>query len=316
MDCGRKMDYLRLSVTDRCNLRCVYCMPPEGIITRPHDEILTFEEIIRLTKIFASLGINKIRLTGGEPLVRKSIVNLVASLVKVKGVEEVSLTTNGARLSSYADELKSVGLKRINVSLDTLKEDRFKNITRNNTFYNVLDGIDRARRAGFYPIKLNVVAMKGINDDEILDFARFAFSEGLILRFIEFMNITPLWDREHFIPIEEVKRIFEAKYKLTKTESCGSGPAAYYKAEKEGIVGFINTSEDNCRRCNRLRLTSTGELKVCLYEAQGFYLRGLLRKEASDEKIKAIIKEKLEFKKGVDYKDGEASQLYMCKIGG
>lgn len=291
-------------------------MPQEGIVTKPQEEILTFEEIEKLARVFVSLGIRKIRLTGGEPLIRKKIVNLIGSLVRIEGIEEVSLTTNGTLLYLYAEELRGVGLKRINISLDTLNEDKFKKITRNGSFYRVLEGIDRARKAGFYPLKLNVVAMKGVNDDEILEFVKFAFSEGLILRFIEFMNITPLWNHEHFISIEEVKKVCESKYRLTKIQDYGPGPATYYRIEKKGILGFINTSESNCRRCNRLRLTSTGELKICLYETGGLRLRRLLRKRTADEDIKDIIKARLVLKNNVNHTDGETPRLYMCKIGG
>jgi cyclic pyranopterin phosphate synthase len=291
-------------------------MPPEGIINKPHEELLTFEEIARLVRIFASLGISKIRLTGGEPLVRKGIVNLIESLIGIDGVEEVLLTTNGTLLSFYVEELKRTGLKRINISLDTLKEDKFKEITRNNSFYRVLEGIGKAKEANFYPLKLNVVVMRGINEDEIIDFVDFALSGGLILRFIEFMNVTPLWSQEYFIPIQEVKRICESRFRLRRIGKSGPGPATYYEIGKDGILGFINTNEDNCRICNRLRITSTGELKICLYETQGFCLRGFLREGLIDEEIKDIIRARAGLKKDIDYKDGKFSQLYMCKVGG
>ena len=312
----RKIDYLRISVTDRCNLKCIYCMPKGGVVTKPHTEILTSEEIVRLVRIFASLGISKVRLTGGEPLVRKGIISLVRFLEDIKGIEEVSLTTNGTLLSLHANQLKKAGLKRINISLDTLREDRFREITRNNSFYRVLEGIVAAKKAGFDSLKLNVVVMKGINDDEIIDFVEFALDRGLILRFIEFMNITPLWREEYFISINEVRRICERRFRLTRIEAPDSGPAVYYRVEKEGLLGFINTSEYNCRRCSRLRLTSTGELKICLYETQGFCLRSLLRQGLSDEEIKNAIRAESELKKYINYEDRKTSQLYMCNVGG
>lgn len=313
---SREIDYLRLSVTDRCNLRCVYCVPPDGIISKGREEILTFEEILRLAHIFARLGIKKIRITGGEPLVRKGIINLVRSLAGIGGVEDVSLTTNGVLLPFYAGELKKAGLGRINISLDTLKEGTFRKITRNNSFCKVLEGIDKAKEAGFYPVKLNMVVMKGINDNEIIDFADFSLSKGLILRFIEFMKVTPLWNQDYFIPIEKIKKICESRFNLGKIEDSGPGPALYYRSDKGGIIGFIKTDANNCRICSRLRLTSTGEMRICLYEKEGLFLKEFLRKGFDNEEIEDIIKIRLGLKEDIDYKDGEVSQLYMCKIGG
>lgn len=295
-------------------------MPQNGIINKPHDELLTFEEIARAVKIFSSLGVSKIRLTGGEPLVRKGIVNLIDSLNKIKGIEEISLTTNGELLSFYTEDLKMAGLDRINISLDTLRENRFKNITRRSSLCKVFEGIDSAREVKFNSLKLNMVVMKGINDDEIIDFADFAFSNGLILRFIEFMNVTPLWRRDHFIPIEEVKKICKKRFRLKKIGSTGPGPAIYYKVEGGGILGFINTSLDNCRRCNRLRLTSTGELKVCLYEPNSLFLKNLLRSNVCDEEITDIIKARLEAKETINYQclgsDKACYKVYMSNVGG
>ena len=312
----RKVDYLRISVTDRCNLRCMYCIPQAGITSMPHEELLTFEEVLRLARIFASLGVSKIRFTGGEPLVRRGIINLIKSFACIKGIEELSLTTNGTLLSFYAGELKKAGIKRINISLDTLKEDRFRRITAIGSLRSALEGIYKARDAGFSSLKLNMVVMKGVNDDEILDFVNFALSERLILRFIELMKVTPLWKEDYFIPIEKVRKICETRFRLRRIEDLGPGPATYYEVGKDGILGFIDTNEDNCRRCTRLRLTSTGELKLCLYERDPFCLRSLLRQEITDEEIKDIIEEKLELKQDLDHRCGESSKFYMCKIGG
>lgn len=317
----RFIDYLRISVTDRCNLRCIYCMPQEGIEPIDHKKILTFEEIIRLVKIFVNLGVKRIRLTGGEPLVRKGIINLVKSLANIKGIEEVSLTTNGIHLVLYAQELKNAGLKRINISLDTLDKEKFKTITGSDALEGVLKGIEQAKRAGFFSLKLNTVVMRGINDDEIVDFVGFALSKGLILRFIEFMNVTPLWREDYFIPIEEVKKICAREFRLEKIdENFGFGPAQYYKVEKRGFLGFIKTDENNCRHCNRLRLTSTGELKLCLYQSKGVSLRDLLRSKEDDKCIKDTIKNLFCLKEGIDYKrwqrQKEKPQIYMCSVGG
>ena len=312
---NRKVDSLRISVTDRCNLRCAYCMPKEGIEPVLQQEVLAFEEITRLVNIFSSLGIKKIRLTGGEPLVRKGIMNLIRSLVNIKGIEEVALTTNGIMLFEYAPELKKAGVKRINVSLDTLKEDRFADITGRNGFYEVIKGIEKARNLGFSPIKINTVLMKGINDDELIDFVEFSLSKGLILRFIEFMRITPLWREDYFIPIEEIKEICLSRFKLEKTQYSGSGPAEYYKVT-QGIIGFIKTDENNCRQCNRLRLTSTGELKLCLYETGGLSLNSLLRNGAADEEIRDAIAVNLKLKEATDYQKWESGKVYMSVLGG
>jgi len=312
---GKNLDYLRISVTDRCNLRCNYCMPQGGIVNKPHSEILTFEEIFRATKIFISLGVKKIRLTGGEPLARKDIAVLIKSLGSIKGLEEIALTTNGSLLSLYAEELKEAGLKRINISLDTLREDRFKSITKRDCFYDVIRGIEKAKKI-FDPLKLNVVVMKDINDDEIIEFVDFARSRDIILRFIEFMRITPLWKEEHFVPIEEVMSLCEEKYKLERAGGMDSGPAAYYIIKNGGILGFIKTDEENCKRCTRLRLTSTGDLKICLYETQALHLKGLLRMGVCDEEIRDIIKARMETKEYIDYRSWEPNKVYMCDIGG
>ena len=312
---GRITDYLRISVTDRCNLRCIYCMPGEGIAHRPHDEIITFEEILRLANIFVSLGVKKIRLTGGEPLVRNGLAGLIESLAKIKGIEELCLTTNGTLLPDYAERLQKAGLTRINISLDTLKAERFSEITRSDSLYHVMEGIDKVIALGM-PLKLNAVVMRGVNDDEITDFVDFALSKKVTLRFIEFMKATPMWREEYFLPIEEVKSICEKKFTLSYLGKMGRGPATYYQIEGNNIIGFIKTEEANCISCNRLRLTSTGELKACLYESRGICLRNLLRNGASDWEIKDVIKEKAAAKQSIDYRSYESSKLYMYEIGG
>jgi len=311
----RTIDYLRISVTDRCNLRCIYCMPQAGVDTVLYREILTFEEITRLVSIFASLGIRRVKLTGGEPLVRKDIISLIKSLVCVSGIKELSLTTNGVLLSNYAAELKKTGVNRINISLDTLRKDRFRDISGNDNFYDVIDGVESARESGFSPLKLNMVVMKGINDDEISDFVEFCLSRGLILRFIEFMNLMPLWREDYFMPIKEIKDICERKFGLEKAADLGPGPAEYYKIGG-AQVGFIRTSEDNCRCCNRLRITSTGELKLCLYENGGLSLKDLLRRRDTDQKIRDAIAERLSVKESIDYRKWGSNTVHMSSVGG
>jgi cyclic pyranopterin phosphate synthase len=312
-----KIDYLRISVTDRCNLRCLYCMPREGIASVPPGELLTFEEIIRLVKILVKLGIGRLRFTGGEPLVRKDLVNLITALAEIPGIRDLALTTNGILLADYAGVLRESGISRLNISLDTLKPDRFETLTGIDAFSRLLSGIERARSLDFSSLKLNTVVMCGINTDEIIDFVKFALAKELVLRFIEFMPITPLWKEEYFFPIEEVKAICRNKFNLEETDlNLGPGPAQYYRVGEKGILGFIKTEEENCCSCSRLRLTSTGEFKLCLYEQPGFSLRDLLRKGASDSEISGLLEAKLNLKKEVDYRFWEVPRFYMSNVGG
>lgn len=308
--------YLRLSITDRCNFRCFYCMPEAGIPRIPRDEVLSFEEIAKIVRIFAALGIKQLRITGGEPLVRKGLNRLIGLIAKIDDIEDISLTTNGSLLPIYAEGLKGAGLKRVNISLDSLKHEKFKSITKTNAFYQVMEGIDKAIEVGFQPVKLNVVVMRGINDDEIIDFVGFALTKGLILRFIEFMKIAPPWRSDYLIPIEEVKRICEKRFKLREAVDNGFGPARYFEVDRGGRLGFIKTDEENCKRCCRLRLTCTGELKVCLFENRGLALKHLLSEGVDDEQIMKIIKAKILTKRDVTYKKWETSKIYISQIGG
>jgi len=212
---GRSINYLRISVTDRCNLRCIYCMPPEGVPQMPHSEILSYEEIRTVVRAAAELGINKVRLTGGEPLVRAELPKLVRMLSQIEGIEELSLTTNGVFLKKYALKLKQAGLSRVNVSLDTLKADKFRYITRVGELKTVLEGIEAAKEAGFKLVKINTVIMRGINDDEILDFAKMTYKEGCHVRFIEFM---PFKGAAEFVPSTELRQHISL---LGKLESIG-----------------------------------------------------------------------------------------------
>lgn len=290
-------------------------MPPSGVEVVPQPEILTFEEIARLVRIFAGLGIKKIRLTGGEPLVRPYLTDLIRMLAGIDGIEEISLTTNGILLSDHADELKKAGVNRLNISLDTLKEDRFAEITGCDLFYRALEGIERAKRAGLFPLKLNVVVVKGVNDDEILNFVNFSLSKGMIVRFIEFMKITPLWKEEHFMAIEEVKSVCERNFAMERAGYYGPGPAEYYKIG-DALIGFIKTDEKNCRRCNRLRLTAAGELKLCLYETGSISLKEYLRSGMADEEIRDIISTSMDIKEFVRLKNWNSQSAYMSTIGG
>jgi len=287
---GRSIDYLRISVTDRCNLRCIYCMPPEGVPHISHNEILSYEEIRAVVQAAAQLGIHRIRLTGGEPLVRADFPELVKMLSGIEGIVELSLTTNGALLKDYAQALKQAGLSRVNVSLDTLRANRFQHITRLGELKDVLAGIGAAKEAGLHPIKINTVVMRGINDDEILDFARITFKGEWHVRFIELM---PFKGVAESVPSVELQQHISS---LGRLEPCvsitGNGPAMYYRlAGARGTIGFISPLTDIsfCSRCNRMRLTPDGKLRPCLLGEDEFDLRMPLRNNASMEELKRLI---------------------------
>jgi len=285
---GRRVNYLRISVTDRCNLRCVYCMPPEGVPSIPHSELLSYEEISTVVQVAAGLGINKIRLTGGEPLVRAELPKLIGMLSQVKGIDEVSLTTNGTLLRKHALELRQVGLGRINISLDTLKVDKFRQVTRFGELKDVLDGIKAAKDAGFEPPRINMVVMQGINDDEVLDFASMTYKEGWHVRFIELM---PFADIIGIMPCTEARQRIRSLGSLEPCRLTGNGPARYYRLSgAKGTIGFIcPISEPFCSQCNRLRLTSHGQLCPCLLSEDGIDLKGPLRSNASMQEIERLI---------------------------
>jgi cyclic pyranopterin phosphate synthase len=287
---GRSINYLRISVTDRCNLRCIYCMPPEGVPQMSHSEILSYEEIRTVVRAAAELGINKIRLTGGEPLVRADLPKLIKMLSRIDGIQELSLTTNGTLLKNYALELRQAGLSRINLSLDTLKPDRFRYITRLGRLEDVLEGISAAKKAGFDPVKINAVVMQGINDDEILDFARMTCEEGCHVRFIELM---PFKGMAEFVPSVEVRQRISLLGKLEPCPSItGNGPARYYRlAGAKGTIGFISplTETSFCSRCNRIRLTADGRLRPCLLGEDEIDLKMPLRNNASTEELRRLI---------------------------
>jgi cyclic pyranopterin phosphate synthase len=289
----RPINYLRISVTDRCNLRCVYCMAAEGISLMSHNDILTYEEINTVARAAAGLGINKIRLTGGEPLVRLGLPRLIEMLAKIEGIDDISLTTNGILLGRYAGELKSAGLQRVNVSLDTLKPDRFKLITRlGDSLGEVLEGIEAARTVGLEPVKLNMVVMAGINDDELLDFAAKTVTEGWQVRFIELMPVVSE-DAPHFVSASEMRRRLEPLGELTPClPSVGNGPAKYFRLPNaKGAIGFITPiSEHFCFQCNRMRLTADGRLRPCLLSDYEVDLKQSLRRGISLAGLEKLIK--------------------------
>jgi len=280
---GRKIGYLRISVTDRCDFRCVYCMS-EHMEFLPKSEVLSFEEVVQIASAFIARGTRKIRLTGGEPLVRRDIIQLVERLGSLigHGLEELTLTTNGSQLRRYADRLAGAGVKRINVSLDTLNEVRFREITRRGRIADVLDGIDAAAEAGL-KIKLNMVAMRGVNDDEIEPMMAFAHGRGFGLTLIEGMPLGEVGlDRvESYLPLREMRERLAAKYTLEPTEHRTGGPARYdWVKETNGLLGFITPMSHNfCESCNRVRLTATGQLFMCLGQEDMVDLREVLRSE-------------------------------------
>nr|HID13333.1 GTP 3',8-cyclase MoaA [Anaerolineae bacterium] len=295
---NRPISYLRISVTDRCNLRCVYCMPPEGVVWRPHEAILRYEEIETVVRAAAELGVSKVRLTGGEPLVRLGIVDLVRNLARLPGVDDLAMTTNGILLSHYAADLAEAGLQRVNISLDTLRPERFQHITRLGQLGDVLAGMEAAREAGLEPVKINTVVIRGMNDDEVVDFARKTMEAEWNVRFIELMPVgngalvDSKWE-ERVVTAQEIRERIEAA--LGELEpakvSAGSGPARYYRLPgARGTLGFITPiSEHFCYRCNRLRLTADGQLRPCLLSDYEIDLRTVLRRGADVAQIKALL---------------------------
>jgi GTP 3',8-cyclase len=272
--CNRKITYLRVSVTDRCNLRCVYCMPPEGVQWQSHESIMRYEEIEKIIRVGAEEGIREVRLTGGEPLVRKNLPDLIHLIAVIPGIEDLSLTTNGILLEEQAQALKDAGLKRINVSLDTMHPDKYARITRGGKIERVFRGLEKTEEVGLDPIKINMVLLKGVNDGEIKDLAFLTQQHRWQIRFIELMPVRnqTSWGEgfpepaDMFLPVSKVKEIL-APLGLKPTEKIpGSGPAEIYQFEGgKGTIGFINPLSDAfCDACNRLRLTADGNLRPCL----------------------------------------------------
>lgn len=316
----RPVNYLRISVTDRCNLRCIYCMPSEGIPLMSHQDILSYEEICIVAQAAAELGIVKVRLTGGEPLVRAKLTNLLAMLARIQGIDDISLTTNGVLLQRYADELKSAGLRRVNVSLDSLRSDRFHRITRMGNLDDVLRGIEAARQAGLNPVKTNTVVIRGTNDDEVLDFARLTIEGEWHVRFIEYMPFPNGEKADHLlVPVSEIKQRIETLGELEPSLSSGGGPARYFRLPgARGTIGFISpVSEHFCRACNRLRLTADGKLRPCLFSDTEIDLRGPLRRGATADDIKRLIQEAASCKpEGHKLGAGITCERFMVQIGG
>ncbi|HHV39442.1 MAG TPA: GTP 3',8-cyclase MoaA [Tepidimicrobium sp.] len=313
---GRKINYLRISVTDLCNLRCRYCMPKEGISQVHHDDILTIEEIGKIARIFTSLGVDKVRLTGGEPLVRKGIVDLVKRIGQLEDIKDFAMTTNGILLRKYARDLKKAGLNRVNISLDTLNENKYAEITRGGRLSNVLRGIEVAKEEGLTPIKINTVLVGGFNDDEIEDFIRWTEEEQIDVRFIELMPMGEAvgFNSKYFISNQLVLDKVPTLIKVERVDK--SSPAIYYRVPNgKGRVGLINPiSCKFCEDCNRVRITAQGKLKLCLHSNEEIDLKEALMNGGDIENvILNAIKEKPE---SHHLEDGKYIWKDMYRIGG
>lgn len=317
---NRHIDYLRISVTDRCNLRCIYCMPPEGVKNIPHGEILRYEEIIEVIQTARQLGFRRFRITGGEPLIRKGILEFLESL-KTLGIS-FSLTTNGILLEEYAKELAlnrsgtglaQVGLSRLNISLDSLQKQKFYQITRGGILSKVLEGIELARKQSFSPIKINTVIMNGINEDEIDNFIHWAKMNELNIRFIEFMPVRR--GEDLFCPLQGIMEELIQKNDLVPTEIPGSGPARNFQfRNSKGSVSFIlPRSQPFCYQCNRLRLTADGKLRPCFASETEIEIKSILRQNHTEQDIASLIKKAVALKpKGHNFK----FTSLMSRVGG
>ncbi|MHC4437040.1 MAG: GTP 3',8-cyclase MoaA [Planctomycetota bacterium] len=317
------IDCLRLSVTDKCNLRCVYCHPLPDCRPIEHHEILGFEEILRIVRLFAECGIKKLRLTGGEPLIRRDIVRLVRELAAITGIEDISVTTNGIFLESLAAELKTAGLNRVNISVDSIDRDTYKRMTGHNMLPGVLEGIYRAIEAGLTPVKINSVIIKGLNDsaEQIIALAGMSIDLPLSIRFIEYFptnkSTRPATD---YVPNAMVSAVIERKYgQLSRTViGVGNGPAEYFKLPNSaGTIGFISGRSSNfCRSCSRLRLTSDGKVMPCLYSSRAHDLKTIIRNGQSDRQICDFLSRIVTEKAGYTKSNSLKEEFSMCKIGG
>ena len=293
---GRVHTDLRLSVTDRCNLRCLYCMPEEGVVFRPRAEILNFEEIARVASVARDLGVDSVRITGGEPLVRRGIVELVRQIAGI-GFHDLALTTNGTRLAPIAGALADAGLRRVNVSCDSLQPDRFAHIRRRGALAAVLDGMQAAEAAGLTPLKVNVVLMADVNDDEILDFTAFARATGRVVRFIEFMPLDAqgAWDKRQVVPSTEVLARIGARWPLVAVDPHRDDPApadrfAFADLSPGEIAVVASVTRPFCGTCNRLRLTADGAVRNCLFSDDELSARDVMRAGGSDDELALLLR--------------------------
>ena len=325
---SRTISYLRLSLTDRCNLRCVYCMPVDqkgGLKMLKHEELLTYEELLRIVELVVGMGMNKIRLTGGEPLVRKGVMDFITSLSEIEGLDEIRLTTNGVLLHEKATGLYDAGIRKLNISLDTMRPERFRKITGADLFDQVWKGIKTAGELGF-DVKLNVVAMRGVNDDEFVEFARLVLNTPYQVRFIEFMPVgnDSTWKEASYISSSDLQELIATLGTLEALPGRRmDGPARVYTLTTEdglqGTVGFISPiSHHFCDTCNRLRLTSAGRLRACLLHDKEADLKALLRQGATDDEIRRLIRKTiLDKPKGHTLAEDQVNcSGQMSRIGG
>jgi cyclic pyranopterin phosphate synthase len=321
---GRRVDYVRLSVTDRCDFRCVYCMA-EDMQFVPRAEVLSLEELYRLGRAFTELGVKKIRLTGGEPLVRHNVMHLIEQLGQLAGLEELTLSTNGSQLERMSDALREAGVKRINISLDSLNPDKFKRITRTGDLGKVLAGIDAAIATGFDRIKLNAVILKGRNEEEIMDLVDYSLDKGLDISFIEEMPLGLIDDHDRalsFCSSDEVRSTIEQRYPLTETSESTGGPSRYYRLpDSDSRIGFISPHSHNfCHLCNRVRVTVEGRLLLCLGNEHSVDLRSVLRDEnAGPDELRQTLVAAMDLKPEKHHFDLEASPdivRFMNMTGG
>jgi len=322
---GRMHTNLRVSVTDRCNIRCFYCMPAENVVFQPREQLLSFEEIERFVRVAVSFGVNKVRLTGGEPLVRSDLHRLVNRLANVPGIDDLALTTNGLLLVEQAAELKAAGLERLNISLDTLDENTFQRIARRPGLQRVLDGISAAQQEGFEKIRLNAVAIRNLTEKEIVPLAEFARTHALELRFIEFMPLDADgdWNHDDVLTGSTLRQLLEAAFcPLEPVQRPDpSQPAMDFRfADGGGTIGFINpVSEPFCDNCNRLRLTAEGQVRNCLFSTVEWDARELLRGGGTDKQIAELVRACVAAKKpghGMDEPDFLRPEKAMYQIGG
>ena len=320
----RRIESVRVSVTDRCNFRCRYCMPAEGLDWLQRSEVMTFEEIERLARLLASMGVRHLRLTGGEPLVRRDVPDLVERLAKVPGLDDLSLTTNGIALRTLAGPLVDAGLRRINVSLDSLDHTRFQEITRRDMLDRVLEGLEEAERyPELRPIKVNAVAMRGFTEREVVAFAELARRKPYVVRFIEFMPLDAdrTWSKDDVLTGDEIRAMIEAAYPLVRLDAPASSTAERWGfADGAGEIGFINpVSQPFCSSCDRIRITAEGALRTCLFAQTETDLRTPLRSGATDDELEAIIREAL-LGKRMKHQIGEPGFVRtaksMSQIGG
>jgi cyclic pyranopterin phosphate synthase len=290
---GRHIEYVRLSVTDRCNLRCFYCLPKDFSDFIEPETWLTFDEVERVMRVFGELGVSRVRLTGGEPLARRGLPELAARLARLPGIDDLSLSTNAVLLAHKAESLRAAGVRRLNVSLDTLKPERFTAITQGGRLDKVLDGLMAAKRAGFVPIKINMLALKGVNEDEFEDMVEFCLEHGFTLRFIETMPMgSPGQEAvNHYLDLQQVKQRLAVRFPLIPGVMPGGGPARYVQVAGTDLrIGFITPiSQHFCETCNRVRLAADGDLHLCLGQEHKYELRPLLRGGADDAQLKAAI---------------------------